>query len=91
MAIWQLQDAKAKFSELVDTAQDKGPQFITRHGRLTAVVLSKQEYEHLNGNGNDALVAHLLGGPKVEKFRIERDRFVERKFECNLEDDLGDD
>ena len=90
MATWQLQDAKAKFSELIDTAQDKGPQFITRHGKLTAVVLSKKEYEHLNGNGNDALVAHLLGGPKVEEFRIERDKFVEREFEFDVEDDLGD-
>lgn len=90
MATWQLQDAKARFSEVVDSAQEQGPQFITRHGKLTAVVLSTQEYEHLNGNGNDALVAHLLGGPKSAEFRIERDRFVEREFEFDVEDSLDD-
>ncbi len=45
--LWQLQDAKNKFSEVVDNAIAHGPQIITRHGVETAVVLSFQEYRRM--------------------------------------------
>lgn len=44
---WQLQDAKARFSELVRRALTEGPQTVTRHGEDTVVVLSAAEYERL--------------------------------------------
>jgi prevent-host-death family protein len=44
---WQLQDAKARFSELVKSAQRDGPQRITVHGRPAAVVLSDYDYARL--------------------------------------------
>ena len=42
-ASWQLQEAKAKFSDVVKKAASK-PQFITVHGKETAVVISYDEY-----------------------------------------------
>ena len=39
---WQLQEAKAKFSELVQKAIDEGPQTVTRHGKDAVVVLSAE-------------------------------------------------
>jgi prevent-host-death family protein len=39
--IWALQDAKNKFSELVDKAVGDGPQVVTRHGKETVVVLQE--------------------------------------------------
>jgi prevent-host-death family protein len=47
MEKWQLQDAKNKFSEVVDNAFKFGPQCITRRGIETVVVLSVQEYKKL--------------------------------------------
>lgn len=47
MRIWQLQEAKAKFSELVQKAINKGPQNITVHGKPAAVLLSINDYEML--------------------------------------------
>lgn len=44
---WQLQDAKNKFSNLVETAQHKGPQIVTKHGKEAVVVLSIKEYKRL--------------------------------------------
>jgi prevent-host-death family protein len=44
---WQLQDAKNKFSNLVEKAQSSGPQIVTKHGRETVVVLSIEEYKKL--------------------------------------------
>lgn len=45
--IWQLQEAKNKFSEVVEAALNKGPQVITKRGTDTAVVLSYTEYRGL--------------------------------------------
>ena len=42
--VWQLQDAKNKFSEVVEEALKKGPQIITRRGVETVIVLSLSEY-----------------------------------------------
>ncbi len=44
---WQLQDAKNKFSEVVNQALSKGPQLITRRGEKTVVLLSFVDYEKL--------------------------------------------
>ena len=44
MAKWAVAEAKAKFSEVVDLAQKKGPQEITKNGRPVAVVISMDEW-----------------------------------------------
>jgi prevent-host-death family protein len=48
---WQVQEAKQKFSALVQKAIDEGPQVVTKHGEEVVVVVSKKEYDRLNGNG----------------------------------------
>jgi len=72
MAVWQVQEAKTRLSELIEEAHSKGPQFITRHGAQRAVILSIDEYRALTACKPD-LKAYLLGGPKVDSFEIERD------------------
>jgi prevent-host-death family protein len=47
MGTWQLQEAKARLSEVIKKAAKEGPQSITVHGEPTAVVLSNEEYERL--------------------------------------------
>ena len=47
MRKWQLQDAKNKFSQVVDIALAEGPQVITRHGKAAAVVLSFEAYSEM--------------------------------------------
>ncbi len=46
-AVWQLQEAKSRLSELVECARKRGAQTITRHGRPIAVVLSSEAYSEL--------------------------------------------
>ena len=41
---WSVAEAKARFSQLVEQAQSKGPQTITKHGVVTAVLVSAQEW-----------------------------------------------
>lgn len=44
---WQLQEAKNRFSEVVDEALAHGPQTVTRHGREVVVILSMEEYRRI--------------------------------------------
>ncbi len=48
--IWQLQDAKSKFSKLVDRAIANGVQIVTRRGKRAVAVLPYEEYELLTRN-----------------------------------------
>ncbi len=80
MATWQVQDAKAHLSDVIERARTEGPQTITRHGRERAVVLSIEEYRALAAQKPD-FKAYLLGGPKVDDFSIERDRDMGRDVE----------
>jgi prevent-host-death family protein len=67
---WQLQDAKNKFSEVVDKAISNGPQEITKHGKKAAVVLSFDEYRRLRkSTGSIAAFFHNspLRGIKLER------------------------
>lgn len=47
MTTWQLQEAKARLSEVIKKAKKEGPQSITVHGQPSVVVLSRAEYERL--------------------------------------------
>ena len=45
--VWQLQEAKNRFSQVVERALEQGPQIITRHGIEAVIVLSYQEYRRM--------------------------------------------
>ena len=59
---WQLQDAKNRFSELVQRALREGPQTVTLRGERAAVVLSAEAYDALMAD-RPTLVDHLLADP----------------------------
>ena len=42
---WQLQDAKNRFSEVVERALKEGPQTVTRHGKAAVIIVSVADYE----------------------------------------------
>jgi antitoxin Phd len=44
MDTWKLQDAKARFSEVVDRALHDGPQVVTRHGENAVVIVAYREF-----------------------------------------------
>jgi antitoxin Phd len=45
MKIWPVQDAKAKFSEMLDTCVAEGPQLVSKRGAVTAVLVPIAEWE----------------------------------------------
>jgi prevent-host-death family protein len=60
-AVWRLQDAKARLSEVVRLARERGPQRVTVHGRDAVVVVAAETY--------DRLQPPLTGEAIVEAFR----------------------
>jgi len=64
---WLLQDAKARFSELVRRVHSEGPQHVTVHGRDEVVVMSAEEFRRLKGDRTgEALIAALQASPLRE-------------------------
>ena len=59
---WQLQDAKNKFSQVVQKAQQEGPQIVTLRGERAAVILSARDYDALRAS-RPTLVDDLLDAP----------------------------
>lgn len=47
MSTWQLQEAKARLSDVIKQALKEGPQSITVRGEPSAVIISRKEYERL--------------------------------------------
>ena len=72
---WQVQEAKQKFSALVQKAIDEGPQIVTKHGEEIAVVVSKAEYDKLNGKKRD-FKEFLMSGPDWSELETERRKDV---------------
>lgn len=64
---WRLQDAKARLSELVRQAQQRGPQRVTLHGRDAVVVVWADEFDRMQRpvSGRD-IVAALAASPLVD-------------------------
>lgn len=69
--VWQLQEAKQRFSRLVQRALDEGPQVVTRHGEEAVVVMSAREYRRLTGSGSD-FKEFLMAAPDLEALEIQR-------------------
>ncbi len=74
---WQLQEAKQRFSHVVQRALDEGPQIVTRHGEAVVVVISAEEYRRLTGAKPD-FAEFLLSEPDLSCLDLERQHDMPR-------------
>lgn len=74
MQSWQIQEAKARLSELLKLSESEGPQDITLHGKSVAVVLSRSAYDKMSGN-QQSLLEFMQQSPLygLEEIEFERD------------------
>ena len=78
---WQLQDAKNRFSELVEKAISLGPQTVTKRGVEAVVVLSIDEYKRLT-KPKSSLIEFFKNSPLNEvELDLERDKGMAREVE----------
>lgn len=57
---WPVQDAKARFSEMLETTIKQGPQLVTKHGRAAAVLVPVQQWEAMQAGARPSLKQWLL-------------------------------
>jgi prevent-host-death family protein len=71
---WPLQDAKARFSELVRRVKSDGPQLVTVHGREEVVVISAREFRKLRGEHTGQALVELMRDSPLREIDIEPPR-----------------
>lgn len=79
---WSVQDAKNRFSEVVEAAREK-PQTVTKHGKRAVVVVAAEEYDRLKKlekRNAPSFKEHLLNMPKDDG-SFERMKIKFRDFE----------
>jgi len=78
---WQLQEAKNKFSKVVEDARHTGPQIVTVRGKEAAVVLSIEDYRRMAPK-QESLADFLMNSPlRGSGIEIEREQDFERDLE----------
>jgi len=76
---WKLEDAKARFSEVVRRARDEGPQRVTVRGQDAVVVVAADEFERLQPRSHDALpFVTFMESLAVDGLDLTRERDVGR-------------
>ncbi len=68
-AVWQVQEAKNHFSEVIDRALSEGPQTVTRHGKPVVRVVAVQGAAAAQ-RSDDGFVEFLLNAPKADDFEL---------------------
>jgi antitoxin Phd len=79
---WQVQDAKNRFSELIDRARNEGPQVVTRHGRPVVQVIAVDG--QVPAREDDKFTQYLLAVPKADGLQMSTRR--SRKAAVHLGD-----
>jgi antitoxin Phd len=62
MRAWAVQDAKARFSEMLETCLKEGPQVVTRRGAEAAVLVAMTDWRKLQRQAKPTLKELLLYG-----------------------------
>ncbi|MEX0772698.1 MAG: type II toxin-antitoxin system Phd/YefM family antitoxin [Balneolales bacterium] len=78
---WPLQDAKNKFSELVNKAEYEGPQYVTKRGHESVVVVSFEDYKKLKSKKNDLLDFFKSSPLRGADLDLKRDRSSDREIQ----------
>jgi antitoxin Phd len=79
MGNWPVQDAKARFSELLERCLSEGPQTVTKRGIEAAVLVPAQEWHRMKQSARPGLKELLLGdGPRFDFELPSRRRFRRR-------------
>jgi prevent-host-death family protein len=83
---WQLQEAKNKFSEVVEKALSEGPQVITRRGVRAVVLIALKDLEKLH-RPKTTLVEFLAKSPlKGLRLDLKRDKDTGRALDLGISD-----
>jgi antitoxin Phd len=77
---WPVQDAKAHFSEMLDTCVAEGPQLVSKRGTVTAVMVPIAEWERLQAGKRSRSLKELLLSDEHPRFDLEIPRRGQTKL-----------
>jgi prevent-host-death family protein len=69
---WRLQDAKARFSEVVRRARDSGPQRVTLHGRDAVVIVSAETWDRERHHHSGRRLVDVMAASPLQDVDLER-------------------
>lgn len=72
MGRWRLQDAKARFSEVVRRAREDGPQRVTLHGKDAVVVVSAEAYDRERSQKTGRRLVEALAASSLQEIEFDR-------------------
>ncbi len=87
--VWQLQEAKAKFSEVINMTQ-YGVQIISRHGIEEAVIMSMEKYKELTGERGESFI-DWMKRCGVYGIGVDLDPYIKREKEKDRDINLDED
>jgi prevent-host-death family protein len=79
MNTWPVQDAKARFSELLDACVNEGPQLVTRRGAETAVLVPITEWKRLSNSALPSLKSLLLSDIGRADLKLPQHKLAKRR------------
>jgi prevent-host-death family protein len=82
---WPVQDAKARFSELLEATLEEGPQIVTKRGVETAVLVPVDEWRRLQSSARPTLKELLLAESPRADLTIPPRRRLRRRAPASIE------
>ena len=79
MPAWPVRDAKARFSEMLDTCLKEGPRVVSRRGVEAAILVPIDQWRRMKGDGPTLKDLLLSGGPRAEIPLPPRGQYHRRK------------
>jgi prevent-host-death family protein len=83
--LWPVQDAKARFSELLEATLEEGPQIVTKRGVETVVLVAVDEWRRLQGAARPTLKELLLAASPRADLPIPPRRRLRRRAPAAIE------
>ena len=74
--IWPLSEAKKHLAELINCSFEQGPQFITKHGKKVAVVISFREFQTLQNT--QSKLSEFFANSPISDLNLTRDKSLPR-------------
>src|SRR5258707_13188933 len=81
---WRLQDAKARFSEVVREAQQRGPQRVTLHGKDAVVIVGADEFDRLQRPLTCRDIVAVLAASPLAEVKFDRQTIKSKVRNINL-------
>jgi antitoxin Phd len=84
MNFWPVQEAKARFSELLDTCIKEGPQMVTRRGTVAAVLVPIGDWNRMNSTARPSLKELLLTDEYRDELNLPKRGTAKRRTPVKL-------